>query len=122
LPRARPGDPGEELAVVVTREVRPQEPEHGQGDGTGRDERADGGESAREAGGLDAAARFVLAELQLLHAVREEGREALAHVEAARVHLSQVQDELGRDTPMSADDDVKFAEQRIVRDSGEVRE
>jgi hypothetical protein len=74
-----------------------------------------GGKPAREASGLDAAARFVLAEPELCHAIIEKGRKALVRVKPANVHLTQVQDELCRHAPMGADDDVKLMEKRIVR-------
>jgi hypothetical protein len=93
--------------------------EHGQRDGTGGQERVDGRKPAGEAGGLDAAARFVFAEAQLRHAVAEERREALLHVKPPSVHLAKVQDEICRDAPMSAGEGVKIAEQGIVGEGGE---
>jgi hypothetical protein len=115
LPHTRPGDSGEELAVVVVGQMRLEKAEHGQRDGTGLKERVDGRKPARQTGGFDATARFVLAEPELCHAVAKKGREALFHVKPARVHLAQVQDELCRHAPMRADDDVKFLEKCVVR-------
>jgi hypothetical protein len=68
-----PGDPGEKLAVVVLGQMQLEKSEHRQRDGTGLEERTDRGEPAHEAGNLDAPARFVLAEVELLHAVAKEG-------------------------------------------------
>jgi hypothetical protein len=81
-----------------------EEAEHCQRNSTSLKERVDSGKPAREAGGLDAAARLVFAKSKPPHAVTEKGREALFDVEPARVHFSKVLDEFCRHPPMRADD------------------
>jgi hypothetical protein len=78
-------------------------------------ERVDSRKPAREAGGFDAAARFVFAEQQLFDAIAEKGGEAPFHVEPASVYLCKVLDKLCRHPPMRTDDNVKLVEKRIVR-------
>jgi hypothetical protein len=96
-----------------------EEAEHRQREGARLKERIDGRKPAREAGGLDAAARFVLTKPEVLDAVTEEGRKALFDVEPARVYLSKVLDEFCSDSPMRADEGVKFVKKRIVREARE---
>jgi hypothetical protein len=105
--------------VIGVGEMGLEEAEHRQRDGARLKEHIDGRKPAREAGGFDATARFVLAKPQVLNAVTEKGREALFHVEPASVYLPKVQDELCRHPPMSADDNVKLVEKCIVREAGE---
>jgi hypothetical protein len=105
--------------VIVFDEMGLEEAEHRQRDRARLKQGADGRKPAREAGGLDAAASLVLAEMQEVHAIAEQGSEALFHVEPASVHLSKVLDEVCRHPPMRASDGVKLVEKRIVREVGE---
>jgi hypothetical protein len=105
--------------VIRVGEMGLEEAEHRQRDRTLLKERVDGRKSAREAGGLDAAARFVLAKPEELDAVTEKGREPLFHVEPPRVYLSKMLNELCRHPPMRADEGVKFVEKCIVREACE---
>ena len=105
--------------MVVVRQMGLQKTEHGQRDGACRKERVNGGKPTREAGCLDAAARFVLTEAELGQAIAEERREPLFDMKAASVDLTQMKEEVCRDAPMGADDDVEPMKQCIVGHAGE---
>jgi hypothetical protein len=81
-----------------------EEAEHRQRDRARPNERVDGRKPAREAGGLDAAARLVFAKSEPPNAVMEERREPLFDMEPTCVYFSWVLDEFCRHPPMRADE------------------
>ena len=77
------------LSVIVWREMRRQQSDGRQREGTVADVLQDDRKPSRGPGGLDAVVRRVLRQVQRLRAVGKQRREPLGQIEPARIELDQ---------------------------------
>jgi hypothetical protein len=100
---------------ILNREVRGDERDGRQVQGTTRDRLEEDREFPRSACGFDSAVSCMLRQVQYLRAVGEQRRATLAEIQPPRIYLREVRDELHRRLPFVRGQSLHVLDQLDIR-------
>lgn len=110
----------EDLAMVLGREVRPQQTDRSHRERAVGEQLEDDGITPRRPRGLHTKVSGIVGEAQHLRAVGEQRGTALAEIQAARIDLAEQRNQVRDRTPLVRGGAFDFDEQAAIGETGDI--